>query len=133
MHDIKRVAELLGGLGPAVLLSSDGVGMVHVGRARGRAGAGGPGTLWFLADAGRVAAWQAGGQPVSLTYHAPNSPYFVTLQGVAGAVADTASRAAAWDPRFAPWFPGGPADPRLALLEVAVTSAACVEWRRLAG
>jgi general stress protein 26 len=133
MHEIDRVAELLSHIGPAVLLSSDGVGLVHVGRAPRRGARHASGALWFLADAARVAAWPKEGQPVSLTYHAPTLPYFVTLEGVADAVADRDARAAAWDARFAPWFPDGPADPRFALLEVAVTSADCVEWRQLAG
>ena len=51
-----------------------------------------------------------------------------------GLVADQAARAAAWDSRFASWFPEGPTDVRLALLEVQVTAAECVEWQgRVAG
>ena len=131
MHEIDRVVNLLSHVGPAVLLSSDGVGMVHVGRAPRRAARGKSGALWFLADSARVADWRQG-QRVSLTYHAPELPYFLTLEGVAGAVGDSDARAAAWDARFAPWFPDGPGDPRLALLEVAVTSADCVALQPLA-
>ena len=99
---------------PAVLLTSDGLGAIHAPDATGAEGR----KLYFLADARTLLDWEATRRHiVTLTFQSPDERVFLTLSGKAEVVTDHAVTAAMWRPAFKRWFPGGPEDPRLLLLQ----------------
>lgn len=99
---------------PAVLITSDGLGAIHApldGAADGR-------KFWFLADARTVLDWEATRRHVvTLTFQSPDEHVFLTLSGKAEVITDAAVTAKMWRPAFKRWFPGGPSDPRLLLVQ----------------
>ena len=82
------------------------------------------GHLWFFtaADAVKVDEIQHE-HHVNVSYAAPGSDRYVSLCGLANVVRDDASIKKLWQPTMRPWFPQGPEDPNLALVEVRIEEA----------
>ena len=103
---------------PAVLLTSEGLGAIHASLGQddlpdGR-------MLWFLADARTLLDWEANRRHVvTLSFQSPDERVFLTLSGKAEVITDAATTAKMWRPAFKRWFPGGPTDPRLLLVQFA--------------
>jgi general stress protein 26 len=82
------------------------------------------GVLWFFAASdGSLALGIETNPRVSVTYSDPAHGLYVSLSGYARLVYDPDRIFALWDERVQEWFPGGPLDPRLALLRVGVDHA----------
>lgn len=83
-----------------------------------------PGTLWFFAsrkgepalDIGRMA-------DVNVAYADPGKDAYVSVAGRASIVEDMGKKRELWTSAAQAWFPGGPADPDLALVSVVVDHA----------
>ncbi len=82
------------------------------------------GTLWFLAAADSLKALDIEQRPkVNLGYAAPESGRYVSVSGTARVLRDRARARQLWRPQFQTWFPGGPDDENVAVLQVEITSA----------
>ncbi len=82
------------------------------------------GELWFFTadDSGKVAEIEAEHE-VNLAYAEPKDQRYVSLSGTAALKRDPARARRLWNNEVKAWFPGGPEDPRLALLRVRVHAA----------
>lgn len=60
---------------------------------------------------------------VNVSYADPGKDSYVSLSGQGAVVDDGAKKAALWSPMAKAWFPEGPTDPDLALLEVSIRHA----------
>ncbi|MEP7116931.1 MAG: pyridoxamine 5'-phosphate oxidase family protein [Acidobacteriota bacterium] len=98
-----------------MLLTSEGLGAIHA--PLGHDGPEGR-KLWFLADARTVLDWEANRRHVvTLTFQSADERVFLTISGKAEVITDHAATARMWRPAFKRWFPGGPSDPRLLLVQ----------------
>lgn len=80
------------------------------------------GQLWFLSSRGAPLVQDVRAHPeVLITYAERASGRFVVVTGVARLRDDPARARELWHPVLASWLPGGPDDPDLALIQVAVT------------
>ena len=82
------------------------------------------GELWFFTaeDSGKIAEIEAEHE-VNLAYAEPKEQRYVSLSGVAALKRDPARARRLWSSEMKTWFPGGPEDPRLAMLRVRVHAA----------
>ena len=81
-------------------------------------------SLWFFMDRndGPVADLMA--DPlVNLVYADPGADSYVSVSGTAAVVDDDAKVKQLWSKLNEAWFPGGPTDPNLALVEVKIIHA----------
>ena len=60
---------------------------------------------------------------VNVAYSSPSDDSYVSVSGDAVIIEDAAKKEALWSPMAKAWFPGGPTDPNLALLEVQISHA----------
>ena len=60
---------------------------------------------------------------VNVAYASPSDDRYVSVSGDAAIVEDAAKKEALWSPMAKAWFPGGPTDPNMALLEVQIRHA----------
>lgn len=60
---------------------------------------------------------------VNVSYASPSDERYVSVSGEALIVEDVGRKEALWSPMAKAWFPGGPTDPDLALLEVLISHA----------
>jgi general stress protein 26 len=122
LEALPLVARALARFAPAVLLTSEGLGAIHV-PAEGES----PElvrTFWFLADARSLREWEAHRRHVvTLCFHSPDERVYLTLAGRTEVVTDHAIAAALWRPSFKRWFTAGPADPRLLLVRFTTYDA----------
>lgn len=80
--------------------------------------------LWFFMPASSEPATDIAVDPaVNLAYAHPGNDQYVSVAGIARVVDDLAMKQALWSKFVEAWFPGGPADPGLALVQVAITHA----------
>ena len=82
------------------------------------------GVLWFAADAdsAKVASLREHPQ-VDLSYAEPEADLYVTASGTARIVRDPDKAAEIWNSHLAAWWPKGPNDPQLRLIEVTLGAA----------
>jgi general stress protein 26 len=117
------VARALARFEPAVLLTSDGLGAIHAPLAPEEGPASGR-TFWFLADARTLLDWEAHRrQVVTLSFQSADERVYFTLSGRTEVVTDASIVTRMWRPGFKRWFPGGPADPRLLLVQFSTYDA----------
>lgn len=122
LEALPLVGRALARFEPAVLLTSEGLGAIHV-PADGKP-AEVARTFWFLADARSLLEWEAHRRHlVTLCFHSPDERIYLTLSGRTEVVADHDIAAALWRPAFKRWFSGGAADPRLLLVRFATYDA----------
>ena len=60
---------------------------------------------------------------VNVVYTSPGDDRYVSVSGEALIVEDTGKKETLWSPMAKAWFPGGPADPDLALMQVRISHA----------
>jgi len=117
LHDLWRRLEKLRF---AMLTSQDGSGQL-VSRPITTQQAEDRGTVWFFVAAhGGFAEDLAVDARVALNYADPADNFYAALRGHGRIVHDPEKVAALWNVMAQAWFPGGPADPQLALLRVDV-------------
>lgn len=82
------------------------------------------GVLWFFATAGSPVTGEAASDGrVLLAYSDPSSQNYVSISGNAETVKDVAKQKALWSEPLRVWFPGGPEDPKIALIRVECEGA----------
>ena len=62
---------------------------------------------------------------VNLSYVSPDNDSYVSIAGMARITHDPERTRQLWSPAAEVWFPGGPSDPHLVLLEVDIANAQC--------
>lgn len=82
------------------------------------------GKLWFMTDleSGKVDEL-AENSEVLITYAAPNRNTYLAVKGEATVERDPEKAKELWNIHAKSWYPGGPTDPNLLLIEVQVISA----------
>ncbi len=82
------------------------------------------GVLWFfMSRSGSPVADLEEYPEVNVTYADPGKDAYVSICGAARVVEDLERKQAMWNTAAQAWFPGGPADPDLALVAVLVAEA----------
>ena len=82
------------------------------------------GSLWFIASADSLKAADIEQRPdVNLGYAAPDDGRYVSVCGAARVLHDAAKARELWRPEFDAWFPNGPEDANVAVLQVEIASA----------
>ena len=81
-------------------------------------------SLWFFVSRRSDTVADIAAQPqVNVVYADPGDDSYVSVSGDALVVDNLAKKEALWNKAAEAWFPGGPTDPDLALLEVRITHA----------
>jgi len=78
---------------------------------------------FFVSRSSDVAAQIVQDDNVNVAYADTGSDSYVSVSGKALIVEDLGKKEALWTPMAKAWFPGGPTDPDVALLEVFITHA----------
>ena len=78
---------------------------------------------FFIPRSGDIAHCVARDGNVNVAYAHPGDDSYVSVSGAARIVENTAKKEALFTPFAKAWFPDGPTDPNLALLEVAIEHA----------
>jgi general stress protein 26 len=123
-------AEMISGI-PVAMLTTTGLGRL---RSRPMVTQREPfdGSLWFVtARAAGKAAEIRDRQAVHVTFVAPSESRYVWASGTASIVEDPARLKALWHGGYLHWLPGGPNDPSVTLIKVAVEEAEY--WDETAG
>ena len=90
------------------------------------------GMLWFFTRTTSAVAQEVQGDiHVNISYVSAPEDRFVSVSGTATIVRDQAQAAKMWLPTYQAWFAGGPADPELSLIRVALSRVEY--WDRKAG
>ncbi|WP_119153128.1 pyridoxamine 5'-phosphate oxidase family protein [Caldimonas tepidiphila] len=80
--------------------------------------------LWFFASRSTDPAAESASEPqVNVSYAAPDKDRYVSVTGSVRLVEDLEKKKALWSTPAQAWFPGGPEDPDVALLEVRIEHA----------
>jgi general stress protein 26 len=80
--------------------------------------------LWFfMSRSGEPVAELSADATVNVLYANPSKDTYVSVSGIARMVDDLAQKQRLWSPLARSWFPGGAADPDLALVRVQITQA----------
>lgn len=80
--------------------------------------------LWFfMSRKGDPVADIGTGAEVNVSYSHPGDDRYVSVSGQAGVVEDSVKTNALWSKMNQAWFPGGPSDPDLALVQVTISHA----------
>ena len=81
-------------------------------------------SLWFFMSKQDDAVDDIKANPtVNVVYADPGSDTYVSVSGTAAMLEDPAKKEQLWSKLAAAWFPGGPSDPDLALVQVQIVHA----------
>jgi len=81
-------------------------------------------SLWFFMSKKGDPVDELKADPiVNLVYADPSADTYVSVSGSAAMIEDAAKKEQLWSKLAAAWFPGGPADPDLALVQVRIAHA----------
>ena len=120
--DITKIADLVRGIRVAMLTTLDAEDL----RSRPMATLDTPfdGTLWFFTkkSAPKVDEIRQD-QRVNVSFADPADQRYVSLSGRAAIVRDASKNRSLWSPALNAWFPGGPDDRDLVLLQIQVDAA----------
>lgn len=78
---------------------------------------------FFVSRSSEIARHVVQDDNVNVAYADPGDDSYVSVSGKALILEDMARKEALWTPMAKAWFPGGPADPDVALLEVLISHA----------
>lgn len=78
---------------------------------------------FFVARSSEIARQIQQDASVNVAYASPGDDSYVSVSGDAAIVEDQAKKEALWSPMAKAWFPDGPGDANLALLEVQIRHA----------
>lgn len=121
--NISRIAELIVGMPTCMLTTVLGGGSPH---ARPMAAQEQPfdGSLWFLVDReARVVHEIRANRHVGVTFSDAAAARWVSLSGTARIVEDRAIISRLWKAPLETWFPEGPSDPAITLIQVEPSEA----------
>ena len=80
--------------------------------------------LWFfMSRAGEPIADLTVDPVVNVVYADPGQDSYVSISGIAAVIEDPVKKKQLWSKLAEAWFPGGPADPDLALVQVRIVHA----------
>lgn len=120
--DTTKIGDLIRGIRVAMLTTMDGEDL----RSRPMATLDQPfdGTLWFFTQRSAPKADEiVHDRRVNVSFVDPGDQRYVSLSGKASIVRDVAKNRALWSPALNAWFPGGPEDRDLALVQIQVDAA----------
>ena len=81
-------------------------------------------SLWFFMSKKGDPVDDLKSEPtVNLAYASPSSDTYVSVSGTAAMIEDPAKKEQLWSKMAEAWFPGGPTDPDLALVQVQIVHA----------
>ena len=81
-------------------------------------------SLWFfMPRSGESVADLSADPVVNVVYADPSADRYVSISGTAGVMNDLAKKQQLWSKMAEAWFPGGAADPDLALVQVKIIHA----------
>lgn len=81
-------------------------------------------SLWFfMSKKGDPVEDLKADPTVNVVYANPSSDSYVSVSGTAAVIEDMAKKQQLWSKMSEAWFPGGPGDPDLALVEVRIIHA----------
>jgi general stress protein 26 len=81
-------------------------------------------SLWFFMSKSGDPVDDLKADPVvNLVYADPSEDTYVSISGNAAVIEDAAKKAQLWSRMAEAWFPGGPTDPDLALVQVQIVHA----------
>src|SRR5258706_9725344 len=120
-EDIQKLADLIKGIIFAMMTTMDADGTMHS-RPMATQENEFDGGLWFFTDmpSGKTREILHN-QQVNVNYVSQNR--YISVSGVAILVKDQAKMDELWSSSYKEWFPNGPKDPNLALIQVKVTQA----------
>lgn len=78
---------------------------------------------FFISRSGELASHVAEDGNVNVSYADTSSDSYVSVSGKAQILDDMTKKEELWTPMAKAWFPGGPADPDVALLQVLISHA----------
>ena len=82
------------------------------------------GSLWFFMSKKGDPVDDLKSEPmVNLAYADPGSDTYVSVSGTAAMIEDAAKKQQLWNKMNEAWFPGGPTDPDVALVQVQIAHA----------
>ena len=82
------------------------------------------GSLWFFMSKKGDPVDDLKSEPmVNLAYADPGSDTYVSVSGTAAMIEDAAKKEQLWSKMNEAWFPGGPTDPDVALVQVQIAHA----------
>ncbi len=82
------------------------------------------GSLWFFMSKKSDPVDDLKAEPsVNLAYADPSADTYVSVSGTAATIEDQAKKNQLWSKMSEAWFPGGPTDPDLALVQVEIVHA----------
>lgn len=120
---LAKLREFMKDIRVALLTTTDGQGMLHS-RPMATPAHEFDGELWFLTSRNAPIVDHIGRRPnVLVTYLDSTEDRCVTLNGWARVRRDPRRARLLWQPAWETWFPQGPTDPDLAVIEVSVVSA----------
>ena len=121
--DIEKINDLVKGIKVAMLTTIDTDGSLRS-RPLYTQEAEIDGDLWFFVDGDSAKGEEiARDSRVNVSYAEPKDQRYVSLSGTAEMLHDRAKIKELWSPVAKGWYPGGPEDPRIALLRVKVEKA----------
>ncbi len=81
-------------------------------------------SLWFfMSRSGEPVADLVTDPVVNVVYADPGADSYVSVSGIAAVIEDAAKKRKFWGKLTEAWFPGGPTDPDLALVQVRIVHA----------
>jgi general stress protein 26 len=81
-------------------------------------------SLWFfMSHSGEPVADLVTDPVVNVVYADPGADSYVSVSGIAAVIEDAAKKRQLWSKLTEAWFPGGPTDPDLALVQVRIEHA----------
>jgi general stress protein 26 len=120
---IKKLAELIGEIRIAMLTTTTSNGSLRS-RPMLTQGKKFDGKLWFFSRRESRKIEDLTRQPrVSLSYTGPEGNTYVSVSGTAELISDPTKAEELWDRRYEQWFPDGPRDRSLTLIQVTVEQA----------
>jgi general stress protein 26 len=121
-EEITKIGDLIRGIRAAMLTTHDGENL----RSRPMAMLSQPfdGTLWFFTKRSAAKSDEIlADQRVNVSFADPSDERYVSLSGRAAIVRDVAKNRAMWNIALQGWFPDGPDDPDVALVQINVDAA----------
>ena len=130
MHDTQsqrdKLWKLIKGIKFAMFTTRHGNGHLHARpmTTQNKDGIEADESLWFFMSKKSDPVDDLKAQPtVNLAYADPGSDTYVSVSGTAAMIEDTAKKQQLWSKMSEAWFPGGPTDPDLALVQVQIIHA----------
>lgn len=120
---IRKLADLIGEIRVAMLTTTSPDGSLRS-RPMTTQRAKFDGKLWFFSHRQSAKIEDLMRQPhVSLSYTGPDGTSYLWVSGRAELISDRKKAEELWDARYEQWFPHGPSDPSLVLIQVTVEQA----------